>query len=47
MNKKTTPNEDELRSQYNLRTIRIAARGSRRAQLLANDTQEGLRFWQR
>ena len=41
MNKKTTSNEDELRSQYNLRTIRIAARGSRRAQLLANDTQEG------
>lgn len=41
MRKKTTSNEDELRSQYNLRTIRIAARGSRRAQLLANDTQEG------
>ena len=41
MNKKTTSNEDELRSQYDLRTIRIAARGGRRAQLLANDTQEG------
>jgi clan AA aspartic protease len=41
MEKKTTSSEDELRSRYNLRTIRIAARGGRRAQLLANDTQGG------
>ena len=41
MKTKTTLSDDQLRSQYNLRTIRIAARGSRRAQLLANDTQEG------
>ena len=40
MKKKMTSNEDQLRSQYDLRTIRIAARGSRRAQVLANDTQE-------
>ena len=31
MSKKSTSNENELRSQSNLRTIRIAARGARRA----------------
>jgi predicted aspartyl protease len=41
MSKKTTSNEDELRSQYDLRTIRIAARGAGRAGLPANDSQEG------
>ena len=41
MSKKTTSNEDELRSQNNLPTIRIAARGARRAQVLANDNSEG------
>ena len=40
MNKKTTPNEDELPSQYNLRTIRVAARSDRTA-LSANDSHEG------
>lgn len=38
---KTRSSEEQLRSQCDLRTIRVAARGSRRAQLLANDTQEG------
>ena len=41
MTKKSTSNENELPSQSNLPTIRIAARGARRAQVLANDTQEG------
>jgi clan AA aspartic protease len=41
MSKKSTSNDDELFSQSNLSTIRIAARGARRAQVLANDTQEG------
>jgi clan AA aspartic protease len=41
MSKKSTLSTNELRYQSNLRTIRIAARGGRRAQLLANDTQEG------
>lgn len=41
MSKKSTSNENELPSQSNLPTIRIAARGARRAQVLANDTQEG------
>jgi clan AA aspartic protease len=41
MTKKSTSNEHELPSQPNLPTIRIAARGARRAQVLANDTQEG------
>lgn len=40
MKKKTTSREDELRSQYNLRTIRIAARSDRTA-LSANDSHEG------
>ena len=40
MEKKTTSREDELRSQYNLRTIRIVARSDRTA-LSANDSQEG------
>jgi predicted aspartyl protease len=40
MSKKTTSNEDELRSQYDLRTIRVAARSDRPA-LSANDRQEG------
>ena len=40
MKKKTTSSEDELRSQHNLRTIRIAARSDRSA-LSANDRHEG------
>lgn len=41
MNKKNTSHENELPSQSNLSTIRIAARGARRAQVLANYTQGG------
>jgi predicted aspartyl protease len=41
MSKKTTSNEDELRSQYDLRTIRIAARVAGGAPLSANASQEG------
>ena len=41
MNKKSTSHENELPSQSNLSTIRIAARGARRAQVLANYTQGG------
>ena len=41
MSKKSTSNENELPSQSDPPTIRIAARGARRAQVLANDTQEG------
>jgi clan AA aspartic protease len=40
MSKKTTSNEDALHSLYDLRTIRIAARGAVPAPLSANDTQE-------
>ena len=40
MKKKTTSSEDELRSQYDLRTIRVAARSDRTA-LSANDSHEG------
>ena len=40
MRKKTTSSEEELRSQHNLRTIRVAARGDRAA-LSANDSHEG------
>jgi clan AA aspartic protease len=40
MKKKTTSSEDELRSQYDVRTIRVAARSDRTA-LSANDIHEG------
>lgn len=40
MSKKTTSNEDELHSEYHLRTIRVAARGANRAQLFAGEIQE-------
>jgi hypothetical protein len=40
MEKKTTSSEDELRSQDNLRTIRVAPRSDRTA-LPANDSHEG------
>jgi len=39
MKKKTKSSEDELHSEYHLRTIRIAARGAGRAPLSANETQ--------
>lgn len=41
MSKETRSNEDELRSQYDLRTIRIAARGPGRAPWSASNRQEG------
>jgi clan AA aspartic protease len=41
MIRKTTSNEDELPSQYNVRTIRIAARGARGALPSASASQEG------
>jgi predicted aspartyl protease len=41
MGKKMTSNEDELSSEYDVRTIRIVARGADRAVLLASDSQEG------
>lgn len=41
MEKQTTSSEDELRSQSNLRTIRIVAREVGGAELSANDSQEG------
>ncbi len=40
MSKTTTSHGDELPSQNNLRTIRIAARGGRRASLFANTIRE-------
>jgi predicted aspartyl protease len=40
MRKKTTSGGDQLRSQYNVRTIRVAARSDRTA-LSANDSHEG------
>src|SRR5437870_4820984 len=40
MEKKTTSSEEQLRSQCDLRTIRVAARSDRTA-LPANDSQEG------
>jgi len=40
MEKKTTSSEDQLRSEYDIRTIRVAARSDRTA-LSANDSQEG------
>src|SRR5213593_1180761 len=40
MEKKTTSSEDQLRSQYDLRTIRVAARSDRTA-LSASDSYEG------
>ncbi len=36
-----SPPEDELRSEYDFRTMRIVARGAGRATLSANDSQEG------
>jgi clan AA aspartic protease len=41
MSNKTSSNQDELRSQYDLRTIRIAARGAGRGPLTANENREG------
>ncbi len=41
MGKKITSSDDELRSQYDFRTMRIVARGAGRAALSANDSQEG------
>lgn len=41
MSKKTRSNEGELRSQYDLPTIRIAARGAGDARLSANASEEG------
>ena len=41
MGKKVTSSEDQLRSQYDLRTIRIGARGAGPAALSANNSQEG------
>ena len=41
MEKKTTSGEDKLRSQYRLRTIRIAGRGDGQAAPSANDSQKG------
>ena len=46
MEKKTTSSEDELRSQYDLRTIRVAARSDRTA-LSANDSRRGMRRWEK
>jgi hypothetical protein len=40
MEKKIPSSEDQLRSQYDVRTIRVAARSDRTA-LPANDSQEG------
>ena len=40
MEKKITSSEDQLRSQYDVRTIRVAARSDRTA-LSANDSHEG------
>lgn len=41
MGKKTTSSEDELRSEYDFRKMRMVARGVGRAAPSANDSQEG------